>query len=207
MDTQGLTILPRPMVWLLDLLALWHEPVYEKRSSLAFTRVFRMAWSGHRLAIKVIECSDPSARALLFREHMFLRTLRSPHVASYRGHLVRGHRYVLVTDWIEGFCLEDNGHLLRAVLSTRAGFALFTHECTGIVDLLRNAGIRHRDLREKNIIVSDAMPVLFDFGWAVWHDEVDAFTPSALPKALMDDATAMAAVLGRLQADRREQMV
>jgi serine/threonine protein kinase len=174
-------------LWLAYARALVSTPAYEKRSPYFHSRVFRVPSRRGTLAVKVVRSDDPNASALLFREHTFLQALSHPNVVRYRGHLRIGRRYVLVTDWIDGQAIDAPAQ-----------------EISNLVEVLRRAGIRHRDIREKNMFVSSTGPVLFDFGWAAWDSEQDVFTPPTLPPG--DDERAAAAMLQRLTAATGRQI-
>jgi serine/threonine protein kinase len=66
------------------------------------------------------------------------------------------------------------------------------------VAALKAAGIRHRDLRPQNVMLTDKGPVILDFGWACWEDEVDCPAPQQL--AAPNDDEALNALLAQLNA-------
>jgi GT2 family glycosyltransferase/serine/threonine protein kinase len=55
----------------------------------------------------------------------------------------------------------------------------FIIHCLNLLDELKEKGITHRDIHDKNLFVRDGKPVLIDFGWAVSVGH-PYFTPSGL---------------------------
>jgi hypothetical protein len=57
------------------------------------------------------------------------------------------------------------------IASTPKRLSGFLRECLAILDQLRAASIRHRDIRAEHVRVREGHPVLIDFGWAEMADE------------------------------------
>lgn len=190
--------LPAVRIWWLLLQTRRSSPVRAKRNAYFDAGVFRLECRGEALAVKVVRSRDDRARGLLFREHLFIRAMDHPNVVSYRGHLRLGTRYVLVTDWVDGCSLDQAAARQDLALQAPGAFGRFAGQCHDAVRGLRTAGIRHRDIREQNLLVHEAAPILFDFGWAAWQTEQDPFTPREL--ANTDDIRAMEAMLDRVRS-------
>jgi hypothetical protein len=75
---------------------------------------------------------------------------------------------VLVMERITG---ADLAEARAGISATPKRLAAFLKECLAILDQLRAAAIRHRDIRAGNVMVRDGHPVLIDFGWAAAGDE------------------------------------
>ena len=83
----------------------------------------------------------------------------------------------------------------------------FIGGCFDLLEQLQKQGIKHRDIRNENLLVRDDLPVLFDFGWAVSED-YPYFTPNGLgaefrsPDGHYCDVYSMGMVLTQLNNDR-----
>ena len=67
----------------------------------------------------------------------------------------------------------------ECLTSSPAAFHAFVRHCLNVLEKLREAGIKHRDIRPDNIIIRNQRPVLIDFGWAT-SEKDEFFTPPAL---------------------------
>jgi serine/threonine protein kinase len=153
---------------------------------------------GRAMALKLVEAGDPEARALLFREHEFLRAVCHPLVPRPHGWAVERGRYYLLHDWIDGERLAGAGAVDR-LADLAADAARRVAFCDGLAGLLRSleaAGIEHRDIREDNVILRGADPVLINFGNARWRDETDVPALRAPPAS--GDAVAVDALIARV---------
>jgi hypothetical protein len=167
--------------------------VLEKETDLSKRQVFQMASSaGQKAAVKFLTAKDQSLAPLLYREHEFLRAVQHPNLLSYMGHGFLDGTYVLVTEWVEGETLFD----LQARDDPRATAPSLKADLLAMQAALKAAGIVHRDVWEKNIIITpEGRAVLLDFGLAAWAHEA-----APLPEATRqpDDDKAFAALLERL---------
>lgn len=102
-------------------------------------------------------------------------------------------------DFIEGISLKD-----YQIDNTERNENLI-NDLIQILIELRKANIIHRDISEDNLIYSQSSkPVLIDFGWAVFKDDKDIFTPHALndankmPDGSLNDTYAVAKMIDRI---------
>jgi serine/threonine protein kinase len=158
-----------------------HQPQYRKSNRYFHSRVWRIQLDdGVPLALKVVEPKDELFGALLRREHEFLQALDGSLFVTYSFHGSVGESYLLGTRWIEGYPLHENLERFRADHPGDASRRRFVDALHRTVEQLENAGIDHRDLWEKNILVQGGMPCLIDFGWAAWKRETDPPSPPEL---------------------------
>lgn len=156
-------------------------PYYRKSNRYFYSRVWCVQLDdGVPLALKVVEPKDSIYGALLRREHEFLQALDGSLFVAYVFHGSVGESYLLGTRWIEGYPLHDNLARFRAEQPDAASRRRFIDALHLIVGRLEAAGIEHRDLWEKNILVRAGLPCLIDFGWAVWKQEEDRPAPPEL---------------------------
>lgn len=173
--------MPLPSVESLLELVSPHAPEYRKANRYFHSRVWRIQLSdGAPLALKVVEPKDKVYGTLLRREHEFLQLLNDPLFVSYAFHGSVGDSYVLGTHWVHGYPLHENRARFLADNPDLASRRKFVEALRSTVDQLEAAGIEHRDLWEKNILVRDRLPCLIDFGWAVWKREIDPPSPPEL---------------------------
>lgn len=171
-------------------------PAHTKKNEHFASKVYRVTTpEGRQAALKIVQPSSPLGRALLPREHEFLAAVHTRHVPELLGFGFAGPGYYLVTSWVEGPTLGD---VLAAgspapALSDPDARGRLQAQIEEAVSDIESAGIRHRDIRPKNIILSDEGPVLIDFGWACWADEAGAPAPDALEQP--DDRPALSALL------------
>lgn len=176
-----------------------HAPQYRKSNRYFHSRVWRVQLDGGApIALKVVETRDAVYGALLRREHEFLQVLDDPLFVGYAFHGNVGGTYVIGTHWIDGYPLHGNMARFAAEHPDRASRGPFCHALLRTVERLEAAGIVHRDLWEKNILVRGDMPCLIDFGWAVWKHEVDPPAPPELREP--DDRAALAKLKHTLAA-------
>lgn len=170
-----------------------NKPVYAKENAHFVSRVHPAQLDGGtRVAVKIVQAKSDMARLLLYREHEFLASLRSPRFPGLTAFGLDEARYVLITPWIEGPTLAQAA-AAGAIPGDRAQLRAQVQEAA---DALAAAGIRHRDLRATNVILSPQGPVVIDFGWACWADEADCPAPPELEQP--DDGRALAALLAAL---------
>jgi len=150
---------------------------------------------GRAMSLKLVEAADIEARALLFREHEFLRAVNHPLVPRPHGWAVERGRYYLLADWIDGATLSAAGARLAELAADAAKRVAFTDALAGLLRALEAAGVEHRDIREDNVILRGADPVLVNFGNARWRDEVDV--PALRTPPAASDGAAIDALIAR----------
>jgi serine/threonine protein kinase len=69
--------------------------------------------------------------------------------------------------------------VIPEIAATPKTLATFVGECLDILEALQAAGITHRDIHARNILVCDGHPVLIDFSWAIAPD-MPCFDPRGL---------------------------
>ena len=175
---------------------LMTPPRHAKRNEHFFTQVWRMTMpDGSVAALKVIEALSEEARPLLYREHEFLLRLKDGPFARHLAHGEWRGNYFLVTRWIDGFDLRSSP-ALEDLLADKGRRDGFRQTCLDMVEQMAAAGVRHRDIREMNILIEDGAPVLIDFGWSTMAGEDGAFRPDNLEEP--DDRRAMDQMLARV---------
>jgi 2-polyprenyl-3-methyl-5-hydroxy-6-metoxy-1,4-benzoquinol methylase len=171
------------------------QPLYQKRNRYFHSRVWKeQIPGGLDLAVKLVEPLHEAAARLLTREHEFLAALDAPQFPRMimTGRL--GPAYVLISEWIDGQPLN----LLKGTLACDFSPAWVRRELETIRRELSAAGIRHRDITERNLVYAPGRLVLLDFGWACWDHETDVFTPEELVQP--NDDLAVANLTDRLDA-------
>lgn len=157
------------------------KPCYSKTNAHAQSSVWHLQLAnGQHIALKRVRAQHAEAASLLYREHEFLEKLTHRNIVSLVCHGYDADAYIIVTEWIDGFVLENNSELLRSELAAKSTTEQFINELRSIAALLSEHQICHRDLWGKNIIVQDNHPILLDFGWAKWQSEDNIFTPKNL---------------------------
>ena len=183
--------MPSPSLESLLELVSPRAPEYRKANRYFHSRVWRIQLSdGAPLALKLVEPKDELYGTLLRREHEFLRVLDDSLFVRYAFHGSVGDSYVLGTHWIDGYPLHENLMRFRTENPDQAARRRFVDALRLTVERLEAAGIEHRDLWEKNILVRDGLPCLIDFGWAIWKGESDPPLPPELREP--DDRIALA---------------
>ncbi|MGC0249293.1 protein kinase domain-containing protein [Pseudactinotalea sp. Z1748] len=113
--------------------------------------------------------ADPAARARLRREIATLHRVRGPHVARVLDAESDSAEAFIVTELVEGQSLDDSvrehGPLDEVEVADLAD---------GLADALaaiHGAGVVHRDLKPGNVMLTDAGPVVIDFGISQLADD------------------------------------
>jgi serine/threonine protein kinase len=170
------------------------QPFYSKENDQFVSRIYNMTTKdGRKLAVKFVQGKNETARRLLYREHEFLYSLNSPHFPRPAGFGMDEKTYVLILPFLDGKTLYEA--VKNGTLEDGASVAAGLREAA---DALKAAGIRHRDLRPQNVLLTDSGPVILDFGWACWADEIDCPAPQQL--AAPDDEAALATLVGEIAA-------
>lgn len=171
---------------------------YRKENAHFVSQIHRAQMKqGNEVAIKIVRPKSRMARLLLSREHEFFYALQASAFPAPIGHGIDSQRYILVLPWLAGPTLAE---ALAARESGNAGMlgdvARLKSALLQAQADLRQAGIRHRDLRPTNVILTSEGPRIVDFGWAAWADETDCPAPEEL--AAPDDDSAFAAMLAAI---------
>ncbi|MBX3453128.1 phosphotransferase [Ferrovibrio sp.] len=194
MEIQALT--PDAMAGLRDMLAKT-KPFYAKENDHFICRVLPVTLEGEpggppqRAAVKYVQAKSRMARLLLYREHEFLCALNSPLFPQPLGVGLDEQGYILALPWLDGPNLQQA--LASKALPNRKGLR---EQLLQAQAALREAGIRHRDLRSTNVMITPQGPRILDFGWACWADEIGCPAPPQL--AAPDDDAAFAALLASI---------
>ena len=174
------------------------KPYYAKENDHFICCVLPMTLAGQpgeapqRAAVKYVQAKSRMARLLLYREHEFLCALNSPLFPQPMGVGLDEQGYILALPWLDG------PNLQQALAPTLASKALpnrkgLREQLLQAQAELREAGIRHRDLRATNVMITPQGPRILDFGWACWADEIGCPAPPQL--AAPDDDAAFLALL------------
>lgn len=117
-------------------------------------------------------------RELLNREADMLLRLQHPRIPSLRDRFEHKKQMYLVTDYIEGYTVEDLIFEKNTVFSEQECLR-FTARLMEIVGHIHKKGIVHLDIRIPNVIVKEEEIYLIDFGMAREIGEPDAVAGSA----------------------------
>lgn len=168
------------------------KPFYAKENDQFISRIYAVLMGGtQKLAIKIVQAKNDMARRLLYREHEFLYSLDAPQFPKPLAFGMDENHYVLALPLLEGPMLSQA--LADGNVADKAGVAQGLRDAAAA---LQKAGIRHRDLRPQNVLLTKDGPVVLDFGWACWADETDCPAPPQLAEP--DDEAAFAALLKAL---------
>ncbi len=174
------------------------QPIYAKENAHFISRVFPATLGSERAALKLVQAKSEMARLLLYREHEFLHALPGPSFPKPLGFGFDGSRYLLILPWLDG---PNLAQLLTAQQASQVGTLKKPEALRAAISAaaaqLRDAGIRHRDLRPHNVMLTPNGPMILDFGWACWADEIDCPAPPQL--AVPDDDAAIAALLAAIR--------
>lgn len=172
------------------------EVISTKKNQYFHSKVFLCNAQGRKIILKLVWSAHQEARRYLFREHEFTQALAGKeHFCEYHGSFQIGNYYVLAIEWVDGYTLAGNLESLQKKLSQDAK-NLFNQQCWEILRQLKLQNIIHRDVRPKNIIIRGGKPILVDFGWAVWENEIGVFVPQGLQNS--NDIEAMQEILSNL---------
>lgn len=174
------------------------QPIYAKENAHFISRVFPATLGTERAALKLVQAKSEMARLLLYREHEFLHALPGPSFPKPLGFGFDESRYLLILPWLDG---PNLAQLLTAQQAGQVGTLkkpdALRASISAAAAQLREAGIRHRDLRPHNVMLTPTGPMILDFGWACWADEIDCPAPPQL--AVPDDDAAIAALLAAIR--------
>jgi eukaryotic-like serine/threonine-protein kinase len=133
-----------------------------------------------RVALKIAyDARSPSVLERFRDERQILATLDHPNIARLMdgGTTVDGLPY-LVMEYVEGVPLDEYCTANRLNLNER--LRLFRQICCA-VDFAHRSLVVHRDLKPRNILVTDGVPKLLDFGIAKLMDHGAQESPSTGP--------------------------
>jgi serine/threonine protein kinase len=155
------------------------------------------------VAVKVLPAdlaSDPAARERFEREARAIAALNHPHICVL--HDVGCHEGIdfLVMELLEGETLA--ARLARGPLPLAQALE-YALQISDALDRAHRAGIAHRDLKPRNVMLTRAGAKLLDFGLAKWREPEGGPVDSVLPTR---DLTAQGAIVGTLQYMAPEQL-
>ncbi|MDE0811768.1 MAG: protein kinase, partial [Alphaproteobacteria bacterium] len=123
------------------------------------------------IAVKLVKPHDPALASIITREHIFLERLKGNLVPEVIWGGIIADKYCLISRWVDAVPLDQMaGGTLKRIID-RNGLTWFENELTRICDHLEKNGVSHRDLCEKNILLSMDRVYLIDFTWAIFKDE------------------------------------
>ena len=158
-----------------------HVPVVERRELQVrhvigrgfFATVRLCEWNGVRVAAKEINArparADKGARQLFLQEVAIMARLRHPNVVQFLGVSLRSDGGpVILTEFMAGGTLFSAVRLLSWRMGDEASqrfFRVATDVCKGMCYLHSSAGVIHRDLTSKNVLLDlDFSARIADFG-------------------------------------------
>ena len=147
------------------------------------------------LAIKHVVPKTEEAYNCLIREHEILKTLDQDCFIRLAWAEVKDDSYTIATEWVDGVRLHEAKNI---------DYERIKEGCGNILFELKEKGIRHRDIWDKNIILRDGNPVLIDFGWAIFDGD-PAIYDSELPHA--NDDLAVKRLLNGFRHLRQPQSI
>ncbi|WP_426594311.1 serine/threonine-protein kinase [Cellulomonas sp. McL0617] len=128
--------------------------------------------AGDPVALKLLRTdigTDAAARTRLRREVSALQKLRHPAVAAILDAEADSTEAFIVTELIRGDNLEE--HVRERGPLDAADLLDLAEGLRDALEAVHGAGVVHRDLKPSNVLVTDAGPVLIDFGIAQAADE------------------------------------
>jgi SAM-dependent methyltransferase len=136
---------------------------------------------------------------LALHEAALLRSLTGPGFPRVISERAGDGESSIVLERIVGPSVETNPEL---VAPTPAALAAFFGDCLEILEQLEQAGIEHRDITPRNLLVRDGRPVLIDFGWGRREDQPFVTPPTLGGRGRApegpDDLFAMGTLFGEL---------
>lgn len=151
---------------------------------------------GKTVALKLLHPhigADPVARDRLRREVAALQRLRHPAIAAVLDAEIDSTEAFVVTELVDGHNLEEHVRAHGPVPAPE--LARLAAGLRDVLEAVHAAGVVHRDLKPSNILVTDAGPVLIDFGIAQAADDARVTsvnlvvgTPGYLAPELLADA-------------------
>ncbi|WP_084542707.1 serine/threonine-protein kinase [Buchananella hordeovulneris] len=131
---------------------------------------------GEDVAVKLLRpelAADAEARARLMREAQSLSRVQLPGVVQFLEVNVSGIRPYIVTELVEGPTLADDVEQHGPFAA--ADLLALAEDLATSLRAIHEAGVLHRDVTPRNVILSPNGPVLIDFGLAQ-SAEAERFT-------------------------------
>ena len=154
------------------------------------------------VAIKVLPSAEPELKMRFAREAKAVAALQHPHICTLFdiGHH-NGIDY-LVLEYLEGQTLDHRNRRSRLTLDEALTIAI---EIASALDRAHHAGIVHRDLNPRNVMLTKSGAKLLDFGLAKLKGPL---LPGADESVVTRPAssTAPGTILGTLQYMAPEQL-
>ncbi len=124
---------------------------------------------GRRVAIKVMapEVAELIGPAHFLREVEIAARLNHPHILPLFDSGMAGDRLYCVMPFIEGESLR--ARLRREMRLPLAEALRLTREIAGALGHAHLQGLVHRDVKPENVLLSDGIPLVADFGVAYTH--------------------------------------
>jgi serine/threonine protein kinase len=134
----------------------------------AFGEVHRGRWRNNTVAVKVIRVGDVTQQAIesFFREIEVMNCLRHPNVVMMLAACTGAPRLGIVMEYVGGGSLYRLLHVHQRKL-TEQQVKDVASDVTHGIQYLHSINIMHRDLKSKNVLLTDTKPAtakLCDFG-------------------------------------------
>jgi len=141
----------------------------------AMSVVFKAYRDDERVALKVLESTDPALREQFGREADLVGDLDHPNLVEvYESGEIDEHGYIAM-EFVDGPTLSL---LIRQRARDAAGFARIVCDAARGLHVAHRAGVVHRDITPGNILLTSAgMPKLADFGLAIRWDGTTKLAP------------------------------
>lgn len=143
--------------------------------------VFLGTSAGRTAAVKVVHpfiLENPANRARLRREVANLQRIESAFVAKVIDADINADPAWLAVAYVDGPSLDNFVDLHGPVIG--AAWLELAHGVLSALAAVHEAGIVHRDIKPKNLLMSDAGPVLIDFGISYSADATSLTTTGAM---------------------------
>lgn len=151
---------------------------------------------GTTVALKLLHPhigADPVARDRLRREVAALQRLHHPAIAAVLDAEIDSTEAFVVTELVDGRNLEEHVRAHGPVPAPE--LVRLAAGLRDVLEAVHAAGVVHRDLKPSNVLMTDAGPVLIDFGIAQAADDAQLTvgnlvvgTPGYLAPELLADA-------------------
>jgi len=130
-----------------------------------FGVVYKAWWlkdKPQRVALKVLGCAGDMEKSRFVREIAVLSKIDSPWIVKCHESGTVGNSTYFMMDYVEGVHLDEYVHSVASDLDAK--LSVFERVCRAVADA-HAAGVVHRDLKPRNIVVDDeGQPHILDFG-------------------------------------------